>query len=124
MEQFYAVLWSAVGIIITGIAGWLVAVITSFFNSKIKDKKLAKMASDITTIIVNAVSSVFQTFVDTLKKNGKFDEKAQIEAKEKALTIINSQLTEELKQYIQDNFGDIQEYLMNRIEAVIYSLKK
>ena len=124
MEQFYAILWSAVGIIITGIAGWLVAVITSFFNSKIKDKKLAKMASDITTIIVNAVSSVFQSFVDTLKKNGKFDEKAQIEAKEKALTIINSQLTEELKQYIQDNFGDIQEYLMNRIEAVIYSLKK
>ncbi len=124
MEQFYAILWSAVGIIITGIAGWLVAVITSFFNSKIKDKKLAKMASDITTIVVNAVSSVFQTFVDTLKKNGKFDEKAQIEAKEKALTIINSQLTEELKQYIQDNFGDIQEYLMNRIEAVIYSLKK
>ena len=61
---------------------------------------------------------------DTLKKEGKFDEAAQKEAKEKAYAIITGQLTEELRKYITDNFGDMKEYLMNQIEAMIYNLKK
>lgn len=124
MDQFYAILWTAVGIIITGLATWLMTVLTNFFNSKIKDKKMAKIASDISNIIINSVKAVFQSFVDVLKKEGKFDAEKQAEAKEKALEIINSQLTTELKEYISANFGDIQEYLKNQIESVIYALKK
>ncbi len=124
MEQFWTIFWGAVGTALTALMSWLTFVITNFFNTKIKDKKMAEMASGITTIIFNAVTAVTQTFVDTLKKNGKFDEAAQAEAQERALKIINSQLTEPMIQYIKDNFGDVQEYLKNRIEAMIYSLKK
>lgn len=124
MEQFWTIFWSAIGLIVTGLASWLVTVLIAFFNSKIKDKKVAKFMSDITTIVFDAVSCVFQTFVDTLKKAGKFDKEAQEEAKQKAFTIIMTQLTPELQEYITSNFGDIQTYIMNRIESAIYSLKK
>ena len=124
MEQFYAILWTAVGTFITGLLSWLTIVITNFFNSKIKDKKMAKISTDITTITMNAVQSVFQSFVDVLKKQGAFTKEKQEEAKERALAIINSQLTTELVDYIKANFGDVQEYLKNKIESVIYNLKK
>lgn len=124
MEQFYAILWTAVGTFVTGLLSWLTIVITNFFNSKIKDKKIAKMTTDITTIILNAVQTVFQTFVEVLKKEGTFNAEAQKEAKERALTIITSQLTPELVEYIKSNFGDVEEYIKNRIESMIYSLKK
>ena len=124
MDQFYAILWSSVGVAVTGLMSWLVVVITNFFNSKIKDKKMAKIMSDLSTIVLNSVQTVFQTFVDVLKKDGKFDSEKQAEAKERALTIINSQLTPEIKEYISANFGDIQEYLKNQIESTIYMLKK
>lgn len=123
MEQFYAILWSVVGTVLTGLATWLTAFIVGWLNQKIKDKKIARWATEITQIIMAAVKAVFQEFVETLKKNGKFDEAAQKEAKERAYNIIVSQLSEELKAYITENFGDMKEYLMNQIEAMIYQLK-
>ena len=124
MEQFYTILWSVVGVLATGLASWVVVVVTNFFNQKIKDRKAAKWASDLFQIIMGAVQSVFQSFVDTLKKNGQFDEAAQKEAKERAYRIIAGQLTQELREYIEANFGDMREYLMNQIESAIYSLKR
>ena len=109
---------------LTALFAWLTATITNYFNNKIKDKKGAGYAVSISTIILGAVQSVFQTFVDTLKKSGKFDDNAKAEAKERALTIIRSQLTTELKNYIIENYGDLEEYLKNQVEAVIYQLKK
>lgn len=92
-------------------------------NSKIKDQTLAKHLTAVTKIVTDAVTNVFQSFVDTMKKNGTFTPEAQAEAKEKALEIIFQQLTPELTDYIKTNFGDIREWLSNKIESVIYSLK-
>lgn len=124
MENFWPIFWSAVGTALTALLSWLTVVITNFFNSKIKDKKAVEHASNLTRIIMTAVQSVTQTFVSALKKNGNFDEKAQKEAKERAMVIIKSQLTVELKEYITNNYGDLEAYLSNRIEAMIYTLKK
>lgn len=124
MQDFWTILWSAVGIIVTGLMTWLVSVITNFFNKKIKNNQAAKWASDITNIVFNAVTNIFQTYVEALKKEGKFDKQAQDEAKQKAYNIIMTQLTPELQEYIQNNFGDMKEYIMNLIESVIYQLKK
>ncbi len=123
-SAFWPIFWSAIGIILTGLATWLTTVGVNFLNQKIKDKKLARWSSALFEIIMKAVQSVFQEFVETLKKNGKFDEAAQKEAKERAYKIIMAQLTPELKDYITNNFGDMQEYLMNQIEAMIYQLKQ
>ena len=123
LNQFYAILWSIIGTIGTGLATWLTALLVDFLNQKIKDKKIARWSTDLFQIVMSAVQTVFQEFVDTMKKNGKFDEAAQKEAKEKAYNIIINQLTPELQNYIKENFGDMKDYIMNQIEAMVYQLK-
>lgn len=124
MEQFWTILWGIIGTIGAGLATWLTTVIVGWLNSKIKDQKLAKWSTAVTTIIFNAVQTVFQEFVDTMKKAGKFDAEAAKEAKERAYKIITGELTEDLRKYIEDNFGDMKEWIMNQIESAIYQLKK
>ena len=121
---FWPIFWSIVGTALTALASWLTTVGINFLNQKIKDKKIARWSSAIFQIVMSAVQTVFQEFVDVLKKEGKFDEKAQKEAKERAYKIITSELTDELRTYITDNFGDMRDYLMNQIEAMIYNLKR
>lgn len=121
---FWPIFWSIIGTIGAGLATWLTTFIVSLLNQKIKDKKLARWSSELFQIIMSAVQCVFQEFVDTMKKNGTWNSNSAAEAKERAYNIIVSQLTPELKAYINDNFGDMKEYLMNQIEAMIYNLKK
>lgn len=123
LNQFYAILWSIISTIGTGLATWLTALLVDFLNQKIKDKKIARWSTDLFQIVMSAVQTVFQEFVDTMKKNGKFDEAAQKEAKERAYNIIINQLTPELQNYIKENFGDMKDYIMNQIEAMVYQLK-
>ena len=122
-QEVLNIILSAVSILVTGLASWGVGMLISWMNKKIKDQTLVKHLTAVTQIVTDAVMNVFQSFVETLITNGTFDEKAQAEAKERALSIINSQLTEELVAYIKDNYGDVQEWLSNKIESVIYTLK-
>lgn len=123
-SAFWPVFWGIIGTIGTGLATWLTTYIVGWFNQKIKDKKIARWSSEVFQIIMSAVQTVFQSFVDVLKKEGKFGPEQQEEARQRAYNIIVSQLTPELKKYIEENFGDMKEYIMNQIEAMIYNLKK
>lgn len=120
LEQIF---WGVIGTVVTGLATWLTTVIITWLNSKIKNNKLAMWSTAVTKIIMEAVQSVFQTYVEALKKEGKFTEAEQRIANEKALSIIKSQLTDELIKYIKENFGDMEVFLKEQIEAMIYQLK-
>lgn len=122
-QEVLNIILSAVSIIVTGLVSWGVSVLVNWMNSKIKDQMWARHLTTITQITTDAVMDVFQTFVETLKVNGKFDEKAQKEAKQKAMNIIMNQLTPELKNYITSNFGELESWLSSKIESVIYTLK-
>ena len=118
------ILITCISIILTGLASWLTTFLVSLINTKIKDAKMAKWLCQITEIIMNSVKTVTQTFVDTLKKDGKFDKESQEEAMKRYLELIQSQLTDDAKKFIQDNFGDIQTWLKAQIESIIYNLKR
>ena len=122
-KEILNIVLSAVSLLVTGLVGWGVSVFTNWLNTKIADKKMATHLTHVTHIVTDAVMNIYQSFVETLKTNGKFDANAQMEAKKAALEIINSQLTPELTSYIQANFGDVQAWLGNKIESVIYGLK-
>ena len=122
-QEVLGIIWSAVGIVVTGLVSWAVSVLIQFLNSKIKNEKIRKFATQVTTIISGAVQAISQEFVDTLKKQGKFNAEAANEAKEKALAIIKGQLTTELTDYISESFGDVEKYIEEQIEAVLYQLK-
>ena len=72
---------------------------------------------------MSAVQTVFQTYVEALKERGEFSKDAQAIALGKAKSIINSELSEELKNYIIQNYGDLTNWIVNQIEASIYKLK-
>ena len=92
-------------------------------NSKIKNQEASKLLSDATSIVLNAVRTVTQTYVDTLKANGSFNKDAQLVALNKAKDIALSQMSSDLKDFINANFGDVQLWITNQIEASINLLK-
>lgn len=53
-----------------------------------------------------------------------FTSDAQVEALNKAKDIAISQLSTEMKTFIESNFGDMEKWLTSTIESVIYDLKK
>ena len=122
-QEVLNIIFSAIGIVVTGLVSWGVAVLINWLNTKIKDKNLAMFLTKITTIVTDAVKSIYQESVEVLKKNGKFDAAAQAEAKQKAKDIITKQLTEEMKGYITSNFGEIDNWLSEKIESILYTLK-
>ncbi len=82
------------------------------------------MLTKITEIITNNVASTFQTFVESLKKENKFDLNAQAQALRKTKESIFNELSDEAIQYIDNNFGDFNEWITTQIEATIYKMKK
>lgn len=92
-------------------------------NSKIKNQEASKLLSDATSIVLNAVRTVTQTYVDTLKANGSFNKDAQLVALNKAKDIALSQMSTDVKDFINVNFGDVQLWITNQIEASINLLK-
>ena len=123
MDKVLNIILAGVSIIVTGLASWGVAVFTNWINSKMKDKKMAALLAQAMQIVADAVKLIFQEFVEVLKKNGKFDEAAQKEAKEKATKIIMNKLTPELKEFITANYGDISAWVNDQIEVAIYNFK-
>ena len=76
-----------------------------------------------TQIVLDSVRCVFQSYVEGLKKSGGFDQKAQIYAFNLAKDTALKQLGDDAKEYIADNYGDLQEWLKTEIEASINKLK-
>ena len=94
-----------------------------WISSKIDNEKAAKYLSEATAIVLDAVKCVFQTYVEALKKEGSFNASAQVIALNKAKDIVLDQLNEDIKKYIQNNFGDVDTWITTQIEASINTLK-
>ena len=97
--------------------------LSQWLSTKIKDEKAAALFTKAVDIVTNAVRITFQTCVESLKNSGSFGKNEQLIAFEKAKTIITSELTEDLKTFIVQNYGDLQTWISNQIEATIYKLK-
>lgn len=69
--------------------------------------------------ITNCVLATTQTYVDTLKKQGKFDEEAQKVAFETTYQNVMSILTDEAKKYLITMVGDLEACVQNKIEAEV-----
>ena len=94
-----------------------------WISSKIDNEKTEKYLTEATTIVLDAVKCVFQTYVEALKKEGNFGKDAQLIALNKAKDIVLSQLSEDIKKYIKTNFGDVDTWINTQIEASINTLK-
>jgi hypothetical protein len=120
---FQEILFSALGIIITGLATWGTTVLVNWLNSKIKNKELAAFATTILTVVNSAVKATYQSYVEGLKGTDMWTKEAQYTALQMALDTAKAELTTELVVYIQKQHGDVDRYIMTLIESVLYDLK-
>lgn len=95
----------------------------TWLNTKIKDENAKQQLTVATDIVTNAVRSVFQTYVESLKKNGTFDKESQKVALIKAKNDALAQMTDETKEYITKNYGNLETWIITQIESTINILK-
>lgn len=82
-------------------------------------EKIQGYITEIANAISDAVAATSQTFVDELKKNGTFTMEAQKEAAQKALNACLASISPAATAFIQETYGDLTEYLSNKIEAEV-----
>ena len=73
--------------------------------------------------IISAVSMVNQTFVGSLKAEGKFDAAAQKQAFMLAKDNWLKMMSEEMKEVVLEEIGDIDAWIANKIEAAVVAMK-
>ncbi len=88
------------------------------------DIKVQGYIKEITDAISDAVEATSQTYVDALKKAGKFDDEAQAEAAKRALTACIASISPAANAFIKSVYGDLEVYLKNKIEAEVRKQKK
>ena len=122
-EILLNILATMVTCIILPLISFLGVKLTQWLNTKIKDEKGQVLMKQAVDIVLNAVRSVFQTYVESLKASGNFTGDAQKIAFGLAKNIILKQLSEDVKSYIATNYGDLEDWIRNQIESSINQLK-
>lgn len=113
-------------LIITGILPLLITYGILFLKVKIKEQEkklendqLVKYIDAATDAISKAVLTVNQTYVDSLKKQGKFDDEAAKTAKQMAIDKAKALITEDSKTAIETLYSDFEAYLNDAIEELV-----
>ena len=90
---------------------------------ELKQKKDNEMYNKYLTMlestIIDCVISTTQTYVEALKKEGKFDADAQKIAFTKTYTNVMAILNKDAKKYLEEAIGDLETYVYNKIEAEV-----
>lgn len=120
MQEIMNVVWQSLAAILSAVitigGGYLIGLI----KSKIKNEKLQKVLTNVTTIVQNSVDSVTQTTVNNLKKIGKWDETGKKQAFEETKTLIMSALTDTSKKVIAETSNlSVEEWITIAVEAYI-----
>lgn len=88
-----------------------------------ENEVVAKYLTDITDIIYQAVISTTQTYVDSLKAQGKFDAEAQAKAFEMTKNTVMTLLAEDAILFLADMYGDVDLWLKTKIEQMVNETK-
>lgn len=93
-------------------------------NTKLAEYERLNSYIDIAqNVVETAVLSVSQTYVDELKKSGKFTKESHYEAKEQAINIANELLTSDVRNAITNLYGDVDTYIDNLVEKYVLEWK-
>ena len=88
-------------------------------KEKTRNEKEKKYLDMLDKTVCEAVIATNQTYVEALKKAGKFDGAAQAKAFKKTYETVMKLLTEEAKAYLTTLVGDLEADIQNKIEAQV-----
>lgn len=109
--------------VITGYAVQYIKVKTNELNTKTQNELVQKYNAMISETITDCVIATNQTYVESLKAQGKFDANAQKIAFAKTYNAVLDILTDDAKDYIEETAGDLTIYLTQQIEARVNKTK-
>lgn len=113
--------------LLIAISSFLIALIhqqTARIETKIKDEKAKRLIEIAESVVSQAVTSVTQTYVDGLKAEREFGKEAQKVAFEEAKNKIYLMLTDETMKTVQENYGNIEEWIRTKIEETVNKNKQ
>lgn len=90
-------------------------------NDKIDNETAEKYTEMIFNTITACVIATNQTYVNSLKEQGKFDEEAQKKAFDMTMSAVLDILSDDVKKYMEEFTGDLNAYLTNLIEAQVFT---
>ncbi len=120
------VLMTIITLAVPVITSYLLKIFQVWMQNKfgdMNDKTSQKYLFEITNIIVQAVQCTAQTYVDALKKEGEFSKEAQTIAFEKTKDIVLSLLANDMKEFIERSYGDLDLWLNTKIEQMVRDTK-
>ncbi len=113
-------------IVILPILGALALFAVKWINAKAEELKaetedatLEKYIDMLADTITQCVIATNQTYVEALKKEGKFDKEAQINAFNMTYQAVLAILSVEAKEYLTEAVGDLETFLIKQIEAEV-----
>lgn len=98
---------------------YLISVKIKELKQKTNNDTAQKYLDMLNETIASAVLATTQTYVEALKKEGKFDLEAQKEAFKQTYDAVMKVLTDEAIKYITSSVGDLETYVTNKIEAEV-----
>lgn len=98
---------------------YLISVKIKELKQKTNDDTTKKYLDMLNNTISSAVLATTQTYVDALKKEGKFDLEAQKKAFQQTYEAVMKVLTADAIKYITESVGDLETYVINKIEAEV-----
>ena len=124
--EWLPLLYEILQVCVIPLLGVLTAYVVKFINMKsveiqanvdndMADKYIAMVADTVSACVI----ATNQTYVEALKKQGKFDKEAQKEAFELTYNAVMAVLTDEAKHYLAAIYGDLTAYITTRIEAEV-----
>lgn len=132
--EFNEMLNNVLYIVLTAILPVVTTYVVNLIKTKIKESKAIEEATknenasalikDALNDVMDAVLYVNQVFVDTLKVQGKFDEKSQDEAFNRAYVEAMNMISDETKEVIKQMYGSFDRWLQLKIETSVNVAKK
>lgn len=89
-----------------------------------KNEDLSKIVEGALSDVMDAVLYINQIYVDSLKASGRFDEKAQEEAFNRAYVEAMNMISDETKKVIEQLYGSFDKWLKLKIESSVNMAKK
>lgn len=97
--------------------------LADLLNKRTKNEHVQNLVNGIYNVAANAAKVTYQTYVESIKGTEAWNTDSQKYALNMAVEIAKAQLTEDAKNFITTNCGDLTEYLSTAIESSIYTLK-
>lgn len=117
-DIFQVCILPLLGILTTFFVKWVNAQ-SAKIQTNIDDATLNKYMAMLTQTISDCVIATNQTYVESLKQQGKFDLDAQKEAFNLTRDAVLAILSQEAQTYLSTAVGDLNAYITKKIEAEV-----